>query len=85
MNPATSLVHGSTHPRFAGLRDAFARSLADGLEQGAAVAVVLDGEPVVDLWGGQRTDTPGQPWQADTLVNVWSVSKGVVVLESLGL
>lgn len=80
MSTNDSRVHGHTHPRFAGLREAFARSLEDGLEQGAAVAVVLDGQLVADLWGGQRTEQAGQPWQADTLVNVWSVSKGVVAL-----
>jgi CubicO group peptidase (beta-lactamase class C family) len=80
MSTDPTTVAGNTHPRFASLREAFARSLTDGLEQGAAVSVVLDGELVVDLWGGQRTGTPGQAWEADTLVNVWSVSKGVVAL-----
>lgn len=80
MNTHSTPVAGSTHPRFAALREAFARTLEDGLEQGAAVSVVLDGELVVDLWGGLRTRQPAQPWQSDTLVNVWSVSKGVVAL-----
>lgn len=79
-----AMVEGRTSPRFAAVREAFARSFAEGLEHGAAVSVVLDGEPVVDLWGGHRTleRSPGHglPWQADTLVNVWSVTKGVVAL-----
>lgn len=74
------LIEGSTSPRFEAVRHAFARSFTDGLEHGGAVSVVLDGERVVDLWGGHRTNDRRLPWQADTLVNAWSVTKGVVAL-----
>ena len=80
MNAPTPMVSGSTSPRFDAVREAFARSFADGLELGAAVSVVVDGETVVDLWGGHRTLDRSAPWQADTLVNVWSVGKGVMAL-----
>ena len=80
MNAPTLLVSGSTSPRFDAVREAFARSFADGLELGAALAVVVDGETVVDLWGGHRTLDRSAAWQADTLVNVWSVGKGVMAL-----
>jgi CubicO group peptidase (beta-lactamase class C family) len=74
-------VHsGSIDPQFAALRDAFAANFTDGLEQGAAVAVTLDGQVVVDLWDG-HTDAEGhRPWARDTLVNVWSTTKGPVSL-----
>ena len=80
MNTLPPKVEGSTSPRFEAVREAFARSFTDGLEHGAAVSVVLDGETVVDLWGGHRTTDRSLPWEADTLVNVWSVTKGVVAL-----
>ena len=80
MNAPTLLVSGSTSPRFDVVREAFERSFADGLELGAAVSVVVDGETVVDLWGGHRTLDRSAAWQADTLVNVWSVGKGVMAL-----
>jgi len=80
MNAPSPLVSGSTSPRFAAVREAFDRSFADGLELGAALAVVVDGETVVDLWGGHRTLDRSVAWQADTLVNVWSVGKGVMAL-----
>ena len=80
MNAPTPLVSGNTSPRFAAVREAFAGSFADGLELGAALAVVVDGETVVDLWGGHRTLDHSAAWQADTLVNVWSVGKGVMAL-----
>jgi CubicO group peptidase (beta-lactamase class C family) len=42
--------------------------------------VVLGGKPVVDLWGGHADAARTKPWRRDTLVNVWSVTKGVVAL-----
>jgi CubicO group peptidase (beta-lactamase class C family) len=80
MNAQTPLVSGNTSPRFAAVREAFARSFADGLELGAALAVMVDGETVVDLWGGHRTLDRSAAWESDTLVNVWSVGKGVMAL-----
>lgn len=74
------MVQGTTSPRFDAVRDAFESCFDDGLEHGAAVAVLLDGRPVVDLWGGHRDLARTQPWQRDTLVNVWSVSKGMAAL-----
>ncbi|MEI6759509.1 MAG: serine hydrolase domain-containing protein [Betaproteobacteria bacterium] len=80
MNAPSPTISGNTSPRFAAVREAFARSFADGLELGAALAVVVNGETVVDLWGGHRTLDRSAAWQADTLVNVWSVGKGVMAL-----
>ena len=74
------MVQGFTELRFDAVRRAFESCFADRLEQGAAVAVWLDGKPVVDLWGGHRDLAGNKPWQRDTLVNVWSVSKGVAAL-----
>ncbi len=72
------MTHGFTTPRFDAVRTAFARSFDEGLEHGAAVSIWVDGECVVDLWGGHRDLARVQPWQGDTLVNVWSCTKGVV-------
>ena len=74
------MTDGFTTAQFDSVRAAFARNLAQGLDHGAAVAVWVDGQPVVDLWGGTRDLARSQPWQRDTLVNVWSVGKGVVAL-----
>jgi CubicO group peptidase (beta-lactamase class C family) len=74
------MAQGSTDARFAKLRDAFGSCFTDGLEHGASVAVVVDGKPVADLWGGHTDAAKTRPWQQDTLVNVWSVTKGVVAL-----
>ena len=77
-------VHGSCDERFAGVRDALARQL-DGEELGASVAVDLDGETVVDLWGGYRDVERTTPWTRDTIVNVWSTTKCVLNLAALML
>jgi CubicO group peptidase (beta-lactamase class C family) len=67
-------VRGSCDARFSAVRDALAESLA-GEDVGASVAVYLDGEPVVDIWGGYVDAARTTPWQADTIVCVWSTTK----------
>ena len=67
-------IHGTCKPGFEAVRDAFETNFAQGLEVGAAAAVTVDGEFVVDLWGGDA-DTEGTPWQPDTVVNVYSTTK----------
>ena len=77
-------VHGSCDERFAGVRDALAQQL-DGDELGASVAVDLDGETVVDIWGGYRDEARTTPWTQDTIVNVWSTTKTITALAMLTL
>ncbi|MEZ0579097.1 serine hydrolase domain-containing protein [Nocardioides sp. MH1] len=77
------MVDGSCAEGFAPLRDLLASNLADGIDAGAAVAVVHDGELVVDLWGGEAR--PGVPWRADTVVMTWSVTKVMAALTVLVL
>lgn len=74
---------GTCREAFTPLRNLFESSLADGTEAGASLAVVRDGELVVDLWGGEAR--PGVPWQEDTLVQVWSVTKTMAALTTLVL
>ena len=74
------MVLGTVDERFARVREAFAGNFAEGIDHGAAVAVVLDGRLVVDLWGGHADAGRTKPWDRETLVNVWSVTKGVVAL-----
>jgi CubicO group peptidase (beta-lactamase class C family) len=71
-------ISGTIDPKFARIQDVFAQNFADDMEYGAAVAIVIDGKLVVDLWGGHRDKARTKPWQRDTLVNVWSVTKAVV-------
>lgn len=76
-------VAGRCDPRFAGVRDAFLRNFADHDEVGAAVCVHVGGRCVVDLWGGHQEPARRRPWLEDTLVNAYSVGKGVTALLAL--
>jgi CubicO group peptidase (beta-lactamase class C family) len=80
---ASVTVSGSCARPFEPLRDLLGRNLADGTDVGASVAVVHDGDLVVDLWGGEAR--PGEPWAEDTVVQVWSVSKTMAALTTLVL
>src|SRR5215475_8829410 len=73
-------IRGRCDPRFERVREAFAREFAAGNEIGAAVCVTLEGEAVVDLWGGHQDAERTRPWQRDTLANVYSTTKGVTAL-----
>ncbi len=77
MNPP---VAGWCDARFVGVRDAFADNFATRGEVGAAVTVLIDGLPVVELHGGWRDESRTLPWQPDTLVNFYSVGKAIVAL-----
>ncbi|MGW2729851.1 serine hydrolase domain-containing protein [Streptomyces sp. NPDC001494] len=73
-------VQGHCDPRFTAVREAFEENFRDRGELGAAVAVTVGGETVVDLWGGWADAARTRPWERDTLVNVWSTTKGPVAL-----
>jgi CubicO group peptidase (beta-lactamase class C family) len=78
-------IRGRCMPGYEALADAFADSIARGLEVGAACAVFKDGMPVLDLWGGVSDREAGTPWREDTLVTVYSVTKGIAALSVLHL
>jgi len=72
-------INGFCDARFASVREAFAANFEEGLEVGAATAVTLHGETVVDLWAGYRDRARSRPWEQDTLVVVYSTSKAAVI------
>ncbi|AQZ65916.1 Esterase A [[Actinomadura] parvosata subsp. kistnae] len=72
-------------PRFSRVREVFERHFADGEELGAAFAVYLDGELVVDLWGGVADRHTGRPWERDTPVFAYSCTKAVTAAVLLQL
>ncbi len=76
-------VNGQHDDRFAKLYDTFAEHLDSGEELGAAIAVNLRGETLVDLWGGYRDAARSAPWERGTIVNVWSTTKEITALAVL--
>ncbi len=78
-------IDGFCDARFAAVREAFADNLAGKNEIGAAVSIWVEGTRVADLWGGYADGERRTPWQADTLVNAYSVGKGVLATLTLRL
>jgi CubicO group peptidase (beta-lactamase class C family) len=73
-------IRGSCDARFERVREVFAENFRARDEVGAAVAVAIDGQLVVDLWAGHHDRERSRAWQPDTLVNVYSTTKGVTAL-----
>jgi CubicO group peptidase (beta-lactamase class C family) len=80
-----TIVEGFCDSRFKEVRDALEANLASGDELGASIAMNVDGEVVVDIWGGWRDEAETRPWAEDTIVNVWSTTKTVTSLAALML
>jgi CubicO group peptidase (beta-lactamase class C family) len=78
--PGDVEINGTVAAGYERVRDAFAANFAERGEIGASVAVVADGEPVVNLWAGWADPARSRPWQADTLTNVWSTTKAMTSL-----
>jgi CubicO group peptidase (beta-lactamase class C family) len=78
-------VSGTCDARFAPVRDALAECIDSGEELGASIAVDVDGDTVVDIWGGWRDEDRSTPWTEDTITNVWSTTKTVTNLAALML
>jgi CubicO group peptidase (beta-lactamase class C family) len=74
------LVEGSISTGFEDVRREFERNFAERGELGAACAAYVGGQKVVDLWGGLRDARSGEPWRDDTLVLVYSTSKGLAAM-----
>jgi CubicO group peptidase (beta-lactamase class C family) len=77
-------IQGKCEGRFGVVADALAASL-DADDVGAGAAVFVDGEPVVDIWGGYADAARTTAWERDTIVNVWSTTKTMVALCALML
>ncbi len=74
-------IEGEVAPGFEAVRDVFATNFSDDVDVGASVCVMrAGGEVVVDLWGGYLDGAGRLPWTADTLVNVYSTTKGLAAL-----
>jgi CubicO group peptidase (beta-lactamase class C family) len=74
------VVHGDVSSGFEAVREAFAENFRRRGEVGAAVAVVIDNQVVVDLWAGAANPRESRPWERDTLVNLFSTTKGLSAL-----
>jgi CubicO group peptidase (beta-lactamase class C family) len=77
---ADGAVAGFAHDRFVSARAAFEDNLASGADVGASFCATLEGETVVDLWGGFADAARIRSWEKDTIVNVYSTTKTMTAL-----
>src|SRR5262245_38546024 len=78
-------IQGTWDNAFEAVPEVLSKSLASGGDIGASAAVFLDGEPVVDIWGGYLDSEQTRPWQRDTIVNMFSTTKTMTALCALVL
>lgn len=78
-------LNGHCDPCFTPVADAFSALFEDPQERGAALCIQVGGETVVDLWAGSAGKEPGQDWQADTLLNLFSCTKTFAAVAALQL
>jgi len=76
-------IGGFVKPGFERVRSVFEENFAHRGEVGAACSAVVDNEVVVDLWGGQSNPATNRTWKADTIVNVFSTTKGMASMAIL--
>jgi CubicO group peptidase (beta-lactamase class C family) len=78
-------INGSCDGRFEAVRALLAELIDSGDELGASIVLDLDGDIAIDIWGGYRDEARTQPWESDTITNVWSTTKTVTSLAALML
>jgi len=76
-------VDGFVEERFRAAREAFESNFASGADIGASCCATLEGETVVDLWGGFADEAKTRPWVKDTIINVYSTTKTMTALVAL--
>ncbi|HEV2364588.1 MAG TPA: serine hydrolase domain-containing protein [Caulobacteraceae bacterium] len=85
IDTAAAPIEGLLPERFAGVRAAFARNFAERDDIGASFAAFVDGEPLIDIWGGWQDIERTRPWARDTIVTTYSSTKTALALCALWL
>jgi len=76
-------ISGTSAPEYGRLGALLSDSLDAGADVGASVSVTVEGETVVDIWGGWVDEAKTAPWERDTITNVWSTTKTMTFLCTL--
>lgn len=85
MSDHPTALGGTCNARFDPLRELFAAKLESGEDLGASLAFNIDGEMIVDLWGGWADEARTVPWTENTITNVFSTTKSMTSLAALVL
>lgn len=83
--PIGTQVEGVCERRFEGVKSLLQSFLDSGEELGASIVINVDGEDVVDIWGGHADAERTRRWEKDTITNVWSTSKLISSFAALKL
>jgi CubicO group peptidase (beta-lactamase class C family) len=78
-------ISGDVDGRFESVSAVLSELIDSGEDVGASVAVLLEGRPVLDIWGGWADEQRTRLWTRDTLTNVWSTTKTMTALCALML
>ena len=78
-------IHGFCDEKFAAVREAFEKNFVEQGDVGATFCATIEGETVIDLWGGWKDKEKTQAWEDDTIVNVYSTTKTMAALVMLML
>jgi CubicO group peptidase (beta-lactamase class C family) len=76
-------VQGHCADGFAGVSETLKQNIESGADVGASFTAMLDGEVLVDIWGGHLDEARTTPWERDTIINVWSTTKTMTFLCAL--
>ncbi|MDE0511917.1 MAG: serine hydrolase [Gammaproteobacteria bacterium] len=76
-------IHGYCDEKFAGVREVLECNFRENGDLGASVAATVEGEFVVDIWGGYEDAARTRPWQENTIVNVYSTTKTMTFITAL--
>ena len=74
------MVNGYCAENFIEARHIFEKSISSGFELGGSIAVEVKGKKVIDLWGGHLDHSQSKLWEENTLVNVFSTTKGIAAI-----
>ena len=74
------MVNGYCDENFIEARHIFEKSISSGFELGGSIAVEVKGKKVIDLWGGHLDHSQSKLWEENTLVNVFSTTKGIAAI-----
>ena len=78
-------INGYCDEKFAAVKEVFLKNFDEGLEVGASFAATLNGKFIIDIWAGDADAAQTQPWERDTIVNVWSTTKIMTAICTLML
>ena len=74
------MISGYCEDNFIEARNIFEKSISSGFELGGSIAVEVQGKKVIDLWGGHLDHSQSKAWEENTLVNVFSTTKGIAAI-----